>query len=153
MASSGGSVSPFDRAGLWAVLAAVPAVIGGVFVGVALAQFSKPHARTNLWSYGWFTAGIAVEVIAYLILNWAIILVVAHRHAEKHIETWKAANPSPTAPTPDPNMVFYGGEHHHYGGSASPSPVGTPVGATGPSLPPENGGSGRGVADGRPGGP
>ena len=60
------SESLFDHAGFWAVLAAIPAVTGGIFLGVGIAEFAKPKARTDLWSYGWFRFGITLEVFAYL---------------------------------------------------------------------------------------
>lgn len=71
-----------DRTGFWLALAAVLAGVGAVPAGIAAAATSAVH--TSPWSSAWFDAGIVAEALAVLSAVWALILYVAHNHAEKH---------------------------------------------------------------------
>lgn len=92
-----------DRAMFWVGVAAVLAVIGGVPLAVALAQDVPEHRALS--ADGLFLIGCAIELIAIVALVWAVILNLAHGHADYHIEAWKREHPvligppGPTGPT------------------------------------------------------
>jgi hypothetical protein len=61
-----GKATHFERAGYWFGATAFVAVIGVICNQTSLAQFSKVGSREDLWSYGWFRLGIAVEAVAFV---------------------------------------------------------------------------------------
>lgn len=71
-----------DSAVFWVALAAAVAVIGGILMGAGVARTQQGH---DLWSSGWFIAGVAVTGMGVLMLLYALVLFLAHRHAEGHM--------------------------------------------------------------------
>jgi hypothetical protein len=116
-----------ERAMFWVGLAAVLAVIGGFPLAIALARDVPDHR--DLAGDGLFWIGCGVEALALLALVWAVILNVAHGHADGLVRAWKAEHPTLIAGPPGPT------------GPTGPTGVGA-TGATGPTGPTEVGATG-----------
>jgi hypothetical protein len=66
-----------DSALFWVALGAAVIVLGGVLM-------TRAPAKANL-SDVWLTSGLAVALGGCFLLLWALVLFLAHRHAEKHM--------------------------------------------------------------------
>jgi hypothetical protein len=82
-----------DQAMFWVAAAGVFAVLGGIPFAFVIAQ----NGKSDLFSSGWFLVGIGAEIVAAVLLWWAITLALAHAHMAGHV----AMTGTPTdAPTP-----------------------------------------------------
>lgn len=92
----------YDSSLFWVGFAAVLVVIGGILVGIGVADVGA-SADTRLWSDWWFRFGIGFVVLGLILLWWALTLYLAHRHAETHllrgeVESMVAQAPAPRLP-------------------------------------------------------
>jgi hypothetical protein len=84
-------------------------VIGGILVSIGTA---RTPANGHLWSNSWFDIGIVAICVGGLALAWSLVLFLAHRHAEIHMDrelSIKLAQPTnqlvpmpPLLPPPTP---------------------------------------------------
>jgi hypothetical protein len=74
----------YDRALFWVALGGALSVIGGIVLSVGVAQVVADTTHPDLWSNRWFEVGFGAFVVGVLALVWALVLYVAHRHAEQH---------------------------------------------------------------------
>lgn len=68
-----------DSSLFWLAMAGAVAVVGGIFMGVG---GTRTPAHKSVLSEGWFDAGIGVVALGVVMLAWALVLYLAHRHAE-----------------------------------------------------------------------
>jgi hypothetical protein len=74
----------YDRAMFWLGFGGPVGAIGGIVLGVGVAQVvTKPNG--SVWDNAWFDAGLAVVAIGAVLLDWALVLYLAHRHIEAHV--------------------------------------------------------------------
>jgi hypothetical protein len=78
----------YDSSLFWVGFAAVIVVIGGILIGIGVADVGA-SASTQLWSDWWFRSGLGCVVLGLVMLWWALTLYFAHRHAEKHIQAFQ----------------------------------------------------------------
>jgi hypothetical protein len=71
-----------DSAGFMVALGGATAVIGGILLTIGVI---RTPSTMELWSNGWFIAGITVTGVGAVCLNCSLVLFLAHRHARKHI--------------------------------------------------------------------
>ncbi len=78
----------YDRAIFWLGLGGPVAAIGGILLGIGVAQVvTKPNG--NLWANAWFDLGLAVVVVGAGLLDWSLVIYLAHGYVEAH------ASPAP----------------------------------------------------------
>jgi len=92
----------YDSSLFWVGFAAVLVVIGGILVGIGVADVGA-NADTRLWSDWWFRFGVGFVGLGLILLWWALTLYLAHRHAETHLlrgelESRVAQAPAPRLP-------------------------------------------------------
>lgn len=85
-----------DSANFWVALGAAVLLASSISLGIGVAR--TPHNET-LWSGGWFIAGAAAFSLGVLMLLWALVLFLAHRHAESHMCPNPDAHQAPRAET------------------------------------------------------
>ncbi len=75
--------SLFESASFVVAAGGAVALIGGVFLGIGVAQVI-PNPAASLWSNPWFWIGLILVVIGGLLVVWSVVLFIAHRHAATH---------------------------------------------------------------------
>jgi hypothetical protein len=89
----------YDSALFWVAMGAAMATIGGIGIAVGAIGLA-PHEPLR---EPWFIIGAVLAGLGVLGLDWALVLFLAHRHAENHIA---AAMASPPPPNPDKRIVL-----------------------------------------------
>ncbi len=99
----------FDHALFWAAIGGSVVVVGGSLgaVGVAVVTTSTPSK--SVWDEGWFVGGCVVVGIGVLVLNWAVVLFVSHRHFSKHVDELRASPQTQIHVSPQGSVPFYMG--------------------------------------------
>jgi hypothetical protein len=96
--------SLFESAGLWAGIGSGVAAVGGVFVGVGIAQVVSTTPAPTVWSNVAFDVGLSVMAFGVLGLAWALVLNVAHHHLERH-DGLASAGPPAAGPPLSPSAA------------------------------------------------
>lgn len=71
-----------DSALFWLAFGAAVIVGGGV--GVAVGTGLAVSGHESVWAENWFRVGFAIVLLGGLMLLWALVLFLAHRHAAGH---------------------------------------------------------------------
>ena len=71
-------VSRQDPPGFWVAVAGAVVAIGGIFVGIGVAEVVADHSA-RVWSNLWFVVGVAIVAVGALALLTAIVLFARHR--------------------------------------------------------------------------
>lgn len=87
-----------DSALFWVAIAGVLGVIGAALFGLGATEYSGVHGA-RLWSNGWVRLGGIGVGVGALLLVWALVLFVAHHHAEEHWCPDPSAHRLPQAPS------------------------------------------------------
>lgn len=86
----------YDSALFWVALTAMAVVVAVTFIPLGIAQAATAHA-TDLWGNWLFRIGIGAAVLAFLMLDWAVVLFLAHHQADRKItRPMQAALSAPT---------------------------------------------------------
>jgi hypothetical protein len=95
----------YDRAIFWLGLGGSVAAIGGIVLGVGVAQVVAKQDG-NLWANPWFDAGLAILVCGAGMLGWALQLYLRHSHTKARFEVvsaeWECEPPLTHSPVDDP---------------------------------------------------
>jgi hypothetical protein len=63
-----------EHAGFWATLGGGVAAVGGILIGVGLAQVLGASPRPTLWSNGWFVGGIVAFSLGVIALLASVVV-------------------------------------------------------------------------------
>jgi hypothetical protein len=77
-----------DSAGFYLGIGGFLAVTGGLAVAVG----SSVAEGSDSWRNPWFVGGLAAALVGVLFVLWAVVLVIAHGHAAKHISEPASVN-------------------------------------------------------------